>query len=242
MRKAWLFGMMLLTAIAALFAIGVGTGRAAENVGKTTEAADKATEAGGETTTITIGSEKIVSCEQATRGERMKCRLSLPSEVVRKVTYLPEECRENDDKQACLEQYRFFQQCQNEGTDAKRMACMKPKLNISGTVHSILQTCEGKNGTQRAECVQQIGEAVIKLVKFRMYNLEYKIEELRGMGLGEDKAAEMMAKVQEAKIAFDQAETTAAKIEVVKRLKADWEEFISDASAELGRKPDGGSE
>jgi hypothetical protein len=186
----------------------------------------------------------LLFCSEGTRPERVRCRLNLDPTYIRSVQYIPEECRAlgeaNPWAQAsvqsqCVKDYQFFQTCQwRLETDAEREACMRPKLNISEEVHTIVTQCREQPGTSRALCMQQVKEHVFLLTRFRMYNLEYKAEELTEAGVNEDDVVAIVVKIQEAKIAFGRAASISEKKEVVRQLQRDWHDFVEDAKLQLG--------
>lgn len=178
---------------------------------------------------------ETVFCQETTRRERLRCRLHLNSTYVQRVNYLPEECTDLDRaaRQLCVERYRTFQTCRNLETDSERQACIQPKLNISPTVHAVIAACRQKLGTSKALCMQQVKENVYSLVKFRMYNLEYKAEEFSKAGVSEEDTLDIMTKIAEAKGAFNRGLTLDEKKQAIRQLQDDWKAFLVKARSQL---------
>lgn len=173
-------------------------------------------------------------CKEATQLERIRCRLDLKKEYVQDVRYTPEECwgMDTSARQSCIQRYRLFQTCRTLETDEGRAACIRPKLGLNGTLEAILADCRTRFGTSRALCVQQVKEAVFNLVKFRMYNLEYKTEEFLDAGMNRTEGEVILVKIAQAKIAFDQAITMDQRRAAIRQLQQDWEAFTQKAKAQ----------
>ncbi|HLC68701.1 MAG TPA: carboxypeptidase-like regulatory domain-containing protein [Candidatus Bilamarchaeaceae archaeon] len=176
-------------------------------------------------------------CDQGTRSGRLQCILRLSDEARGAVVvYTPEECLETGAtaRQQCVETYRLFQTCRNLETDAEREDCIKPKLGIDGEVRTMLQACQEEFGSRKLLCIEQMRERIFQLVKFRMYNLEYKAEEFMELGIPEEDVVDVMVAISGAKIAFNNAHTIQEKVAVVQQLKEDWQEFVAQATERLG--------
>ena len=186
------------------------------------------------------GNEPEFFCEQGeTMKERIKCVLNLPDEYVNEVRYVPEECKvikDEGQKSECIQSYKVQQTCRDGfETDAEREECIKPKLGLSEDLQENIDVCKAKIGLNNQQlCFQDLKENVLKLVKFRMYNLVYKVYELwevKGLGLNE--TADFIALIYEKKLEFNDAKTISEKKEVVKSLKNEWEKFKEEIKQQI---------
>lgn len=169
----------------------------------------------------------------ATLSERVGCIIGLPDSDVLNVRFVPEECRVLDEegKQGCIATYRLLQTCRIgfAGDDDAREGCIKPKLNLSESIWDDFRSCGGDK-----QCIGLLRGRVYTLAKFRIYNLEYKVQEMMDAGLGRDKGVGFIAYVEEAKARFNSAATVSAKKEVVREVKERWDEFVIEAKSDMG--------
>jgi hypothetical protein len=171
--------------------------------------------------------------DRETLKERVSCIMDLPDDDILNVHFVPEECRTQGEaeKQKCIDTYKVLQTCRIgfEGTDDDREKCIKPKLNISSNIWDSARAC---NGNQ--QCMGDLRQKVYTLTKFRIYNLEYKVREMLNQGLSRDKAVDFIAYIEEAKARFNSASTISAKKALVGEIKEKWDEFATQAKAEMG--------
>lgn len=179
-----------------------------------------------------VESNDTVFCDDGALRDRVRCIMNLPDDDVLKVRYIPEECRagEAGSRNRCIATYRMLQTCRiGIEDDGAREACIKPKLNLSANISDDMARC-GKD----AECLGTVREDVFTLVKFRMYNLVYKAEEMKKLGVPEDQVIEFVAFLEDAKVRFNRALSIADKKAIVMEVKARWDEFRSKAESEIG--------
>lgn len=188
------------------------------------------------TTQQTIVDTNFLCQNEGTIRERVSCVLKLPDDAVKNVRYLPEECRfsENSAMQSCVEKYRLLQTCRDGiETSAERERCIKPKLGISENIREDVEKCKLELGTKKRLCFTNLKENVLTLVKFRMYDLVYKAEELRENGANEADVINFIAFLEEAKIRFNDARLIADKKIIVKEVKEEWDEFKENAKQQI---------
>ena len=186
-----------------------------------------------------IESEETFECEQLPkRSERLKCQIKLDDELVKKVKFLPEECRElkATEKRECVEKYRLLQTCRLDiESSVARTACIKPKLGLGQNVSEARHKCsELTNQTEKQTCMKKVTESILSLVKFRMYDLEYKARELMEKGVSEDATVTMITKIEDAKEKFNKATDNEERKAVIKELQQEWRKFASMAKAIIG--------
>ena len=116
-------------------------------------------------------------------NERIKCRLKLTEE--NEYNYLPEECRAlvNESRETCVANYKKSRQCWTSTKDGERFDCARKSFGLTGTVAAQKAQCDGRTGTERANCILQLRDRVDAVVKFRIYNLEDKAQRLKEKGL-----------------------------------------------------------
>jgi hypothetical protein len=172
-------------------------------------------------------------CTDKTLKERVSCIMDLPDSDVLNVKFVPEECRVMDEagKKKCIETYRVLQSCRIgfEGDDEERENCIKPKLGLGENIWDDARDCNFGEA-----CLEDLRQKVYILTKFRIYNLEYKVQEMVDEGLSREKAVDFIAYIEEAKARFNSAQTIAGKKAVVSEVKERWDVFVGDAMAELG--------
>lgn len=142
---------------------------------------------------------------------------------------MPEECR-TVKTQACLTTYKAVQPCfYTSEKDAERAACAKQKLDLDP-----IATEKGRCGANET-CLENLRSKVFDLVKFRMYNLEYKAQELEHKGVSEDLIVGFIAAAEQKKIEFNEAQTIVDKKSIVQDVIKLWEDFVSKAKQQVRR-------
>ena len=166
-----------------IFAAGGGGG------GKTV----KRTEVPQEVDVIQPAKQKTVDLSQelkcgnlSSRGERVRCRLSLEDEEYAReneILYLPEECRDmvEEKKNNCINLYKKTQRCWQFPVGESRLQCVRENLNLGRIFSTEIKTCDAK-GTERAKCISEIREKAFNLIKFRFYDLEERAEKISEEG------------------------------------------------------------
>ncbi|MEM4295313.1 MAG: hypothetical protein QXS91_00695 [Candidatus Anstonellales archaeon] len=235
-KRVFVLFILAIALFALFFSIGVGgttSSKTDQQQDKTTQQQDKAVEQNktNESKAIKL---KCDPSSYTTMSARIKCFLSLSDEDVKNVNYTPEECilkQSETDKNKCIEKYRLFQTCRPKpSTDKEREKCILPKLNISGSVRQEVEMCKSQQRQDLINiCMSKIREKVLDMVKFRVYNLVYKAQELKGLGVPEDKVISILEKVNNAKIALEKANSNDERIAILEGLKADWQAFSDDA-------------
>ncbi|MBS3068455.1 hypothetical protein J4450_07140 [Candidatus Micrarchaeota archaeon] len=186
-----------------------------------------------------VAKEQEFYCtEGKTMKERVKCVLNLPDDYVNKVKYVPEECNvasSEQEKKECIESYKVSQSCRGEkSTDAEREACIRPKLNLGQSIKADIEKCRKEFGSKKRICLVSLKENVLRLVKFRLYNLIYKAYELWEEKLvSEGETVDFTTLVNEKKIAFNNAQTITDKKKIVEDVKAEWDKFRYKAKNKL---------
>ena len=165
--------------------------------------------------------------ELKTARERIKCRVNLPEE--NELNYLPEECRELTGifKARCVTTYQTVQQCFALENDAARVACAKKNLVLS-------RVADDKIGcANNTTCTEELKTKVFDLVKFRIYNLEYKAQELKEKGVDEGLVLDFITAVEQKKVEFNNAQTIAGKKQIVRDVISLWTEFVQKAKEQV---------
>lgn len=163
----------------------------------------------------------------ATMKERVGCRLGLADADLKKdlqIAYLPEECRalsSDAEKEDCVLLYSKSQQCWSLPIGSSRNNCLIKILDIG-------DTGKEKQSCKDAACVATLKKKSYALIKFAFYDLEERAEGLYKKGfISKEKAAEIIAKLEEQKIAFNKAASKEQKKQVILETKNLWKEFAS---------------
>jgi hypothetical protein len=90
------------------------------------------------------------------------------------------------------------------------------------------------NGSEKSVCFSQLKENAFTMVKFRIYNLIYKAEELKKKGANEDDVIDFIAFIETEKAKFNDAATIQDKIAIVKEVKNKWNAFRENVKSQLG--------
>ena len=176
---------------------------------------------------------KYKCSEIETIGERIRCRLQLKEE--NEYDYLPEECRAqvNESREKCVANYKKSQQCWASLKDNERFDCAKKSFGLVGTVAAQKAQCDSLTGTERANCILQLRDRVDAVVKFRIYNLEEKAQQLMEKGVNAELVADFVALMEQKKQDYNSAATTAQKKAIVKEVQSSWKSFITTAKRQV---------
>lgn len=157
--------------------------------------------------------------------ERVACRLGLTDADLRnelEIAYLPEECRalNNDaDKEDCVMIYSKSQQCWTLPIK-KRSNCLKQIFDIKDLKNERV-SCKNPS------CFATIKKKAYMLIKFKFYDLEERAEMLYDNKLiTKEQAADIIAKLEENKIAFNGAKTKEERKQIILETKKLWNNFI----------------
>ena len=172
--------------------------------------------------------EAKFKCGELTSSrERIKCRINLPYE--NELNYLPEECRGLTGiyKAGCVTTYQIVHHCFFLKNDVARVECAKKELVLSSIAEE-KGKCAG-NST----CIQELQTKVFDLVKFRIYNLEQKAQELKEKGVDENLVLDFITSAEAKKMEFNNAQTIAEKKQVVNGVIKLWLDFVSQAKKQV---------
>lgn len=154
--------------------------------------------------------------------DRVACRLQLREEQKDEYeNFFPEECRSWQDQQQCVQLYRSVQSCWRLATSAARISCLREKVGITN-VREQKSAC----GTDEA-CLQDLRKKVYTLIKLRLYNLEERAEELMEDGkLTKDEVADFVVKIEEDKLAFNQAQSKEERRAIIMQVRQHWLDLL----------------
>ncbi len=148
--------------------------------------------------------------------------------------FIPEECRtvEGETQRAlCIQKYRKLERCRNlVASTGEKNRCAMGELNLPATSNVAEQYSECRNATNKGECRAALKDKVYSMVKFRIYALEERAEMFAEKGIVTDeRAAEFIAYLEDAKKRFNSASDLAGKIAVLKEVRTSWGKFVSEA-------------
>lgn len=193
----------------------------------------------------TVGSCQYVSkllgnlkCQSLdTVKERVRCRLELPEQAEKELqlNYLPEECKSFPNigkREACVRRYINFQKCfTKDKNDKQKVTCGKSVINL-GDIKSELASCNAKADNEKTKCLEDVVSKVDSIVKFRIYNLEEKAEELLSQGkASKDVIISLVADFEEKKQAYNNAKTLGEKKQIILDVQKQWHGFIKTIKA-----------
>jgi len=175
---------------------------------------------------------RTVRCNQTTMGERIRCRLALGKaelETELKLQYLPEECRTltSGKQETCVARYRALKPCWEKPIGAKRSLCAAEKLGLKGTISAQLKACLKNQGAERAACQATVRDKVFAMIKFRLYDLSERAEELVEKGISREIVADLVIAMETSKQAFNAATTYDARLKILNNARATWKKFVA---------------
>jgi hypothetical protein len=171
-----------------------------------------------------------------TISERVGCRLDLTYE--NELAYLPEECRalEGTPRAECKQFYSSVQQCWSGVNMADPVDCARRSLGLGKNISADLATCTGED-----TCIGNITQRTHSLIKFRMYNLEWKAEYLLedelpeiGVHMSRELLVDLVVNLELKKQEYNEAKTLAEKKVVLQGARSLWQSFGSKVKQEVG--------
>lgn len=175
--------------------------------------------------------ESGLSCSnEPTLEERIRCRYNLP-ENYKELTFLPEECRNMQDKERddCLHLYNKVGECWETKDGKAREACLKQKTGAG-------ELLQEKSKCSTTDCLHDLREKYYSLAKLRLYSLEEKAEELEEAGVGKELIIRIVTKLEQAKVGFNSEQTISGKKKVLEEARGSWQEFKRNAAQQLMEK------
>jgi hypothetical protein len=152
------------------------------------------------------------------------------------IQYLPEECRAmpaQGGRNACVARYKSFEPCWGIPAGETRFACARTALRIGGLVSDEAKACEGETGTEQASCKATIREKAYAMVKFRIYDLAERAEELLERGARPETVANFVALAEQKKQEFNAAKTSDERKNIVNTVRAAWREFLDNVKGQM---------
>ena len=169
-----------------------------------------------------------------TLRERVKCRINLtPQGMARElqIQYLPEECRAlpKNLQQRCINLYKSYLPCWERPQGEPRALCARIILGMTGDIPATRRACADKPPQEREACLQDVRGKVYNIIKFRIYDLEERAEDLAEDGkVPFDAAAEFVVFIQETKQKFNNAKSKQERRQLILDVRARWQKFVRD--------------
>ncbi len=159
--------------------------------------------------------------------DRVKCRLDLREEQKDEYeNFFPEECKSWADQQKCVQLYKQVQNCWKLPNSVARISCLQGKVGLTN-VREQKSGC----GTDAA-CLEKLRKDVYTLIKLRLYNLEEEAEELMEEGnLTKEEVADFVVKMEQSKLAFNQAQNKQERKRVIIQARTYWIELLKKVGA-----------
>ncbi len=165
--------------------------------------------------------------------DRIYCRLNLaPAGIARElqIKYLPEECRAIPDateQKDCIAKYKSYQPCWNIPDGDTRFACAQNVLKLGPVISDEVKTCQGMTGAAQKTCKADLRDKVFYMIKFRLYDLEQRAEQLALRGADMNAVADLETTIETKKQAFDAATTDDARKQLILDVRQVWSDFIN---------------
>lgn len=171
--------------------------------------------------------------------ERILCRLNLtPAGIAQELSieYLPEECRamtNAGELAKCVRYYQSYQSCWALPAGPGRFNCARTVLKLGPVISTEVKACQGKTGQDQVQCQADIRDKVFDFVKFRLYDLETRAEELGNRGVDLQTIADLETTIEFQKQAFDLATTVGARRQAILNVRLAWEQFVAAARQQI---------
>ncbi len=159
--------------------------------------------------------------------DRVHCRLGLEEAELQKeleIRYLPEECRSilsTKERENCVLLYARSQKCWHLPIGEERINCLRNILDIKN-INKQKEACKNS-----ATCLSSLRKNVYSLIKFRLYDLEERAEELIEKNITtREQAAVIIIALEEKKLEFNKATTKEQRKQIIQDVKVLWKGFI----------------
>lgn len=165
--------------------------------------------------------------------DRIYCRLNLtPAAMSREleIQYLPEECRaitDTDQQAGCIVRYQNYKPCWNFTSTTERVQCARDILKLSPVLADDIKQCADQ------ACLIKLRDQAYQLIKFRLYELEERAEELAEQGANLGAVADFVAVIVNKKIEFNTATTTEQRRQAILDVRTSWQNFITNVTPDL---------
>ncbi len=108
----------------------------------------------------------------------------------------------------------------------KRFSCAKQVLGLAEPVASQKKICDEKEDGEKIQCMAVLQYKTHLMIKFRIYDLEERAEELIERGASKETVADFVAFIQESKQRFNAAKTKAERRQVILDVREKWRQFV----------------
>jgi len=147
--------------------------------------------------------------------DRVKCRISLESEFEEYQNFFPEECRNHNNPEKCLQIYRNVSECWDLSTSKERISCLKEKINLKN------ELCNN------IECKLNLNEKLKTMIKLRFYNLEEQAEILEENGLLiEEDLVNFVIEIEKSKLVFNDATNKEEMRDIIRNVQENWSKLM----------------
>lgn len=159
--------------------------------------------------------------------ERISCRLNLNEAGLQReleLEYLPEECRsftEIEKRQSCIQLYKGFLPCWKQDSLRQRIDCAASVVGLSGTVSEEVSQCGGQ-----LSCVEKVRGKVYSMIKFRLYDLSERAEELMEHGADVEAVTDLVNAMETLKQKLNTARTKQERKKIILDAREAWRMFV----------------
>ena len=173
-----------------------------------------------QTKTVLPNKYKNITCVNLKNmKERIKCRLSKNETELKKEPFLPEECRilSGIEKIECIKLYQSFYKCFEKRTNLE--SCVS---NIIGLNKN--KSCLQQKGKNLTKCQQENRNKLLNYIKFHLYQLSYRIEEVRNINQNKlDEIVNFIYLIEESKKKLNKTNDIDS---ILAKIEEKWEELI----------------
>jgi hypothetical protein len=134
------------------------------------------------------------------------------------------------EREECITRYKAFTPCWSIPAGEERFACARNILALKPTVAQSLAACLD-NGADA--CKRSVREKVLYMVKFRMYDLNQRAEELANRGADLGAVAALETTIETEKQKFDLATSTGALEQSISSVKTAWRQFVEQVKNQV---------
>ncbi|MBI4065892.1 hypothetical protein HY412_01735 [Candidatus Kaiserbacteria bacterium] len=134
------------------------------------------------------------------------------------------------ERKECVTLYKAYTPCWSISAGEERFACARNVLGLKASVAEALAAC---TGAQALACKKDTKEKVLYMIKFRMYDLNQRAEELANRGADLNAVADLETTIEGKKQEFDMATTTQELRQIILDVRAAWQKFVTLVKSEV---------
>lgn len=150
--------------------------------------------------------------------------------------YLPEECRLMEDesrKNECVTLYASYRPCWEKPIGEARSVCARSILGLGQNIAREMSQCVQDNEKNIMTCRLNLRQKVYELIKFRLYDLEERAEDLIERGADKELIADFVVFITQSKDRFNKALTKEERKQIIMEVRREWKEFVKNVKIKM---------